>query len=178
MARRNLTCLLALISIPALAQEPRLEDAARKFAQEFYTWYVPIAVKSHQGPAFEIAIKQKASSFSPQLLQALLDDAAAQAKVSDDIVGLDFDPFLGSQDPSNQFTLGQTIRKADGYWVYLYNSKASQKRGKADVIAVATPSNGHWLFTNFRFPDGGDLVKTLEALRLEREKPTQPLTKN
>ncbi len=159
------------LCIPALAQEPRPEDSARKFAHGFYSWYVPIAAKGTKGPAFEIAITQKPSLFSPQLLQALRDDAAAQAKVSDDIVGLDFDPFLSSQDPSNQFVLGQTIRKEDGYWVYFYNSKASQQRGKPDVIAVAAQSGGRWFFTNFRFPDGGDLVKTLKALKLERERP-------
>ena len=158
------------LCIPALAQEPKLEDSARKFAQEFYGWYVPVAAKGNKGPAFEIAIKQKPSFFSPQLLQALQEDAAAQAKVSDDIVGLDFDPFLSSQDPSNQFVLGQIIRKEDGYWVYFYNSKATQKHGKPNVIAVVTQSKGHWYFTNFRFPDGGDLLKTLKALKLDREK--------
>ncbi len=158
------------LCISAFGQEPRLEDSALKFAQEFYGWYVPIAAKGNKGPAFEIAIKQKPSFFSPQLLQALQDDAAAQAKVSDDIVGLDFDPFLSSQHPSNQFMLGQSIHKEDGCWVYFYNSKAGQKRGKPNVIAVATQSKGHWFFTNFRFPDGGDLLKTLKALKLDREK--------
>lgn len=158
------------LCLPAFAQKPTPEDSAQKFAREFYSWYVPIAVKSNKGPAFETAIKRKPDCFSPQLLQALKDDAAAQAKVSDDIVGLDFDPFLSSQDPSNQFVLGPTIRKADGYWVSFYNSKASQKHGKPAVIAVATQADGHWFFTNFHFPDGGDLLNTLKTLKLGRGK--------
>ncbi len=171
MIRMNPTLVLALVVVPAMAQGPRLEDSALKFVQGFYHWYIPIAVKDNKGPAFEIAINQKPAYFSPQLLEALQEDAKAQAKAVGEIVGLDFDPFMNSQEPSNHFVLGEVLGKEDGYWVYLYNSKASQKNGKPNMIAVVNQSDGHWFFSNFRFPNGGDLLKTLNALKIERQLP-------
>ena len=117
MVRRTLPFLLSLAVAALQAQEAKREDSVRKFAQDFYRWYVPIAAKDNKGTAFEIAIKQRPSSFSPQLLQGLRDDAEAQAKAVGEMVGLDFDPFLNSQDPSNHYVIGQINLKNDGYWV-------------------------------------------------------------
>ena len=166
-----LLLLLALAALQAQAAKP--EDAVRKFAQDFYGWYVPIAVKDNKEPASDIAIKQRPSSFSPQLLEALRDDAEAQAKAIGELVGLDFDPFLNSQDPSNHFVIGQINLKNDGYWVDIHTSKPGKAHAKPDVIAVVNQSGGHWFFTNFRFPDGGDLLKTLQLLKQEREQSSQ-----
>ena len=169
MISMNPTLLLALVVVPGIAQEPRPEDSVLNFAQSFYIWYVPIVTKDNKGPAFEIAIKQKSGFFSPQLLKALQEDATAQAKAVGEIVGLDFDPFLNTQDPSGQFVLGPVLKKDDGYWVYFYSSKSTQKRGKPNVIAVVSQSEGHWFFSNFRFTSGGNLLNTLNALRIERQ---------
>jgi len=169
MVRRTLPFLLSLALAALQAQAAKPEDAVRKFAQDFYRWYVPIAVKDN----IEIAIKQRPSSFSPQLLQALRDDAEAQAKAIGELVGLDFDPFLNSQDPSNYFVIGQINLRNDGYWVDIHTSKSAKAHAKPDVIAVVNQSGGHWFFTNFRFPDGGDLLKTLQLLKQEREQSSQ-----
>ena len=141
MTLRNVPCLLALLCLPALSQEPRRDDPARSFVQTFYGWYAPMAAKATRGPAFALAIQRKPACFSPQLLQALADDAAAQAKVSDDVVGLDFDPFLYSQDPSKGFVLGPVVlgpgvSKEEGFQVPFFRSTASRKRGKPDLVAV------------------------------------------
>jgi hypothetical protein len=171
MVRRTLPFLLSLAVAALQAQEAKPEDSVRKFAQDFYRWYVPIAFKDNKGTAFEIAIKQRPSSFSPQLLQALRDDAKAQAV--GEMVGLDFDPFLNSQDPSNHFVIGQINRKNDGYWVDIHTSKSQTVHAKTSVIAVVNQSGGHWFFTNFRFPNGGDLLGTLQILKHDRHQFSQ-----
>jgi hypothetical protein len=59
----------------------------------------PKSLKDGTDTAWNLAIKTKSSVFSPQLALALKEDSAAQAKAEGEIVGLDFDPFLNSQDP-------------------------------------------------------------------------------
>lgn len=169
MIRTITALLLTLVFVPAIAQEPSPEDSALRFAQGFYHWYVPIAVNDNRDPAFAIAIKRKPGFFGSRLLKALQEDAAAQAKAEGEIVGLDFDPFLNSQDPSNQYFLGVPAKKKDGYWIDVYHSRTNQKHGKPDITAVVGQSNGHWVFSNFRFPHGGDLLKTLQELKAERQ---------
>ena len=173
MVRRTLPFLLLLAVATLQAQQAKPEDSVRKFAQDFYRWYVPIAAKNKKGPPIEIAIKQRPSSFSPQLLQALRDDTEAQAKAIGEIVGIDFDPFLNSQDPSNHFVSGQINLKNDGYWVDIHTSKSEKTHAKSSVIAVVNQSGGHWFFTNFRFPNDGDILETLQILKQDRQQSSQ-----
>src|SRR5215212_4808372 len=116
MIRKTLLFSFSLLVIPVLGREPMAEDSPRQFVQDFYSWYVPIAMKDHKVPAFVVAIKEKPSLFSPQLLKALQNDADAQAKASGEIVGIDWDPFLNTQDPSRQFEIVQIMHKENGYW--------------------------------------------------------------
>jgi len=173
MVRRTLPFLLSLAVAALQAQEAKREDSVRKFARDFYRWYAPIAAKSDKGTPFAIAIKQRPSSFSPELLQALHDDAEAQAKAVGEMVGLDFDPFLNSQDPPNHFVIGQINLKNDGYWVDIHTPKSEKVHAKTSVIAVVNQSGGHWVFTNFRFPNGGDLLETLQSLKHDRQQFSQ-----
>jgi hypothetical protein len=173
MVRRTLPFLLSLAVAALQAQEAKPEDPVRKFARDFYRWYVPIAFKGNKVPAFGIAIKQRPSSFSPQLLKALRDDAEAQAKAIGEMVGLDFDPFLNSQDPSNHYVIGQIKLKNDGSWVDIHTSKSEKTHAKSSVIAVVNQSGGHWFFTNFRFPNDGDILETLQILKQDRQQSSQ-----
>jgi hypothetical protein len=173
MVRRTLPFFVSLAVAALLAQAAKPEDSVRKFAQDFYRWYIPIAATNNKGPAFDIAIKQRPSSFSPQLLQALRDDAEAQSKAVGEMVGLDFDPFLNSQDPSNHYVIGQINLKNDEYWVDIHTSKSEKAHAKTSVIAVVSQSGGHWFFTNFHFPNGGDLLETLQILKHDRQQFSQ-----
>ena len=53
-------------------------------------------------PSMWFYIRSRTSSIQT-LLQALRVDSEASAHAKDDIVGLDFDPFIGSQDPANRY---------------------------------------------------------------------------
>ena len=56
----------------------------------------------------------------PELSSALKEDSDAQAKVSDDIVGIAFDPFLNSQDPCGRYDVGTTRLRAGRYRVAVH----------------------------------------------------------
>ena len=87
---------LAVISIPAIEQDTPGVSSCRQFARDFYSWYVPFTQKNLKYPASDLAIERKAAYFDAALLQAMKADAAAQKQAEGEIVGIDFDPFVGS----------------------------------------------------------------------------------
>ena len=167
------------ISCQLFAQEKSAADAdlaCRRFVQEFYDWYVPKAVARHHGPAWVLALKEKKTVFSPDLFRKLEEDSEAQAKAKGDLVGLDFDPFLNSQDPSEHFAVQSVTRKGDTYWVELRGIN----RGKPQETVtpeVRLRDNG-WEFVNIHygkneFSSDSNLLEILDKLRQDRLKDSQ-----
>jgi hypothetical protein len=141
------------------------------FVQGFFDWYVPLAKKENREPASNTAIRIKHTLFSKELVLALREDAAAEARASGNIVGLDFDPFLYSQDPSDRYDVGKINRKDDRYWVEVYSTRYGEKADHPDVIAELAYRDSRWMFVNFHYPDSGeDLMQILKSLRDSRLK--------
>ena len=167
--------LIACLAIPSSAQQPSpVAASCRQFAQDFYTWYIPIVHKQLKVPASEIALKKKPTAFSAELLRALKEDSEAQAKVSDDIVGLDFDPFIGGQDPSDHYELRNASLKGDRCTVEIWSASRghnSPKPTKPDATAELSRQTGSWQFVNFHYADDpSDLLTTLATLAKDRSK--------
>jgi hypothetical protein len=146
-------------------------DSARLFVQGFYDWYVPLAKKENREPSSDIAIRTKGTLFSTELRLALREDAAAEAKANGYVVGLDFDPFLYSQDPSDRYDVGKISRKDDRYWVEVYGTRYGEKSAQPDVIAELVYKDSKWMFVNFHYPESSeDLMQILKSLRDSRMK--------
>jgi hypothetical protein len=107
--------LLLLLPFGVHAQVQRVQptpESVRGFVQGFYDWYVPKALDHKIFRAWDLALKTKSSVFSPELAQALREDSAAQDKAEKgELVGLDFDPFLNSQDPRPYIRRARSHRK-------------------------------------------------------------------
>ena len=116
--------------------------AARAFVESFYRWYVPIATSDLKGPAYVIALEQRPILFSTTLLTALRADADAQAKVTGEIVGLDFDPFLYSQDPCANFSTGTVTRRGSSYLVSVHAVSSGKRRARRGVLAEVRRAKG------------------------------------
>jgi len=149
--------------------------SVRDFVQGFYSWYVPQVLKSRKEPALDLVLKYRAHALSIGLFQALKEDSDAQAKVTGEIVGLDFDPFLNTQDPCESFEVGAVAQKGDSYRVEVYSVCSGKKNEKPAVIAEVVRTGGRWVFANFHYgnqikeyPDSADLMSTLKLLRQER----------
>jgi hypothetical protein len=146
-------------------------DAPLVFVQRFYDWYVPRASRG-----WADALKSKRFLFEQHLASAVKADADAQAKVSGDINGLDFDPFLGSQDPETRYLAANAVRTPAGYRVDVYAGTSRKQGVKPDVTVDLAMSGDDWVITDFRYREGSDLLTTLRLLREDREKRTK--TKN
>ena len=149
-------------------------SSCRRFVQEFYDWYVPFTQANVDGRAMDIALQRKAPLFHPDLARALKIDSAAQSRAKGELVGIDFDPFLGSQDPADHYEARLATMKANKCSVEVRPASpgdTAAKPGKADVVAELSFVGARWEFQNFRYPAvGADLVSVLAGLREERRR--------
>lgn len=171
-------CALLVVSLCSPkangTNDGKAAETVKDFVQEFYNWYVPIALSDNAVPASDVALKQRRTAFSLMLFRALKADSEAQAKAKGYVVGIDFDPFLASQDPCEHYEVGRVSQKGNGYWVDIYGVCSGKRNEKPDVIAEVARHDDSWAFTNFLYPTiHRDLLGTLRTLRAERQKPSR-----
>ncbi len=165
-------------SSPLEAQRKTAEEiqkSCRNFVKQFYDWYVPQAVKEHTGPVSDLALEDKSYAFSPELLRQLKEDYEAQANAKGEIVGLDFDPFLNTQDPDGGYVIGKITRKDNSCWVEIYGTRSGKRSGQ-HVVPELTLKGRRWFFVNFHY-DGTDLLRVLQVLRQDRQNTVSPTTR-
>jgi len=165
---------------PASAQTPSQQEtqqSCRKFVQDFYDWYLTKALAGKlPSPSSNLALQRKPEAFSAELYHRLKEDRDAQDKTPGELVGLDFDPFLNSQDPSPHFAVVGITRKGASYWVDVYGMESGKRQ--EHVIPELVQQNGRWIFVNFHYgknewTDDSNLLSVLKTLRDEREKNPQ-----
>jgi len=153
---------IALCSVMSHARAtPAAPKSPREFVEEFYRWYVPRAPNDN---SIEMALKFKGASFSRELVRRLKEDSAAQASCAE-LVGLDFDPFLNGQDPAEHYEVGKVRQKVQSYRADIHRLWSGKRIEKPDVSAEFTQYKGHWIFVNFFYPEGGDLLTILRSPR-------------
>jgi len=155
-------------SSPAAAGTPAATDTkvVQDFVQDFYNWYVPAVASRGSARPADIALRDRASAFDPSLARQLKEDSDAQAKVHDDIVGLDFDPFLFAQDACQRYEVLNVQKRPDSYLVDVRGVGGCEKHDAVDVIAEVASRNGAWVFVNFHYPgpDATNLMAVLKQL--------------
>ncbi len=156
---------------PAYAQAPaNQQSSCRQYVQGFYNWY-----QKQTGDPSAKALQNKHYSFSPELANKLREDRAASAKSPDEIVGLDFDPFLNSQELAQRYEVGKISQKGGHYLAEVYGIMNGKKSAKPDVVPELVSKSGAWQFVNFHYAETGDpkqenLLSVLKALADERKK--------
>jgi Protein of unknown function (DUF3828) len=169
--------------VPTVTANVNDEQSCRLFVQNFYDWYFNELNHPQKQPASTqkgAPVLDEVQRLRPELLSTelhlmLREDAAASAKSPDDIVGLDFDPYINAQDWDQKYQLGDA-KQQDGHCrVTLWDHEPGKSHKAVEPELV--PANGNWLFVNFHYfndkngPDG-DLIRVLNALKQERDHPT------
>ncbi len=165
-----------VISLGQTSHSSEPAKACRQVAQGFYDWYVTFALKVQDSDASDVALRDKPSVFSPDLFRALQEDSQAQAKAHGDLVGLDFDPFLNTQDPAQHYVLRNVTAKGDNCRVDVHSVDSGRTSSKPNVVAELELIDGKWLFVNFHYGKSQwsadeNLIAILKKLREDREKP-------
>lgn len=149
--------------------------SAQAFVQQFYDWYVPLALDDHKDlSAPDIVLTGRPSALDTELCRALRADSDAQAKAPGEIVGLDFDPFLNSQDPCERYVAGPASREGMVYEIPVRGICEGISHAQPDVITQVMFESGTWVFVNVHYPDSkNDLKAVLKELQRAREEPTR-----
>ncbi|MDB5116659.1 MAG: hypothetical protein JWQ79_2151 [Mucilaginibacter sp.] len=161
-------CMVTLLDVKA--QAPVNEKAeAKAFVQKFYDWYLPLYNKplDRKNPVLPdvVALKQKSNYFDEPLRKALLDDAAEQAKSPGEIVGIDFDPFLGAQDNVLGYKLGDVKQVGNKFWI--------ETSFGNHIVAEVKKAGGSWKFTDFIYPANGKMKQFSMLQMLTHVKPNK-----
>lgn len=109
----GLACCAILAASPARLGAQTAADTAqvRAFAQAFYNWYVPIAFHGYRDSTD--VLRHRPLVLTRELRTALREDAAADAR-SRDPGGINFDPFLFSQDPCERHRRQRPVGETAG----------------------------------------------------------------
>ena len=139
-----------------------LLSPARTFVEDFYRRHL----------TEEAVLAAKPALLTPALQRELKEDYDASAKSPDEIVGLDFDPFLNTQDPCERYDVGKvTMHGADRASVEIFSVCEGKRSPKPDVIADVVFANGRWQFENFEYPDSHENLRSvLKKLEQERSR--------
>jgi hypothetical protein len=156
--------------------QARNEQSCQQFVQDFYNWYVaggPSGGKLRTGArAWDDVLRLRPEALSPDLLGLLKDDLAASQASPDEIVGLDWDPFLASQDPSSKFSVESLSVQTDHCNAWVEGIENGKKRESIGPELIRKGES--WVFINFHYkgqsPQDENLVSALKMLRDERKK--------
>jgi hypothetical protein len=162
--------LLASVCLLGPGLIPAQTISALETAREFYTWYVPIAQKSD---GLAAVLKLRPNALTPALTDALKADRAASAKVKDEIVGLDGDPFLDTQDPCERYEVGIAAPGGTRALVPIYSVCQGTRSPKPAFTVELLLQKDKWQIANIHFQRGGDLMGLLAQLKKDREKPKE-----
>jgi hypothetical protein len=170
-------------SLPASAALD-VKKSCQDHVQRFYNYYLHYPNDPGPMPTEMRVIKEKKYAFSAQLEKLLRADYEASAKVSGEIVGLDFDPFTASQEELEHYSADKVTllsgkgKKTDSYLVDVYSVRGGKKEAKPAVIPELVNEQGKWVFVNFHygkteFPENENLISVLKALAKSRLQPAK-----
>lgn len=108
--------------------------------------------------------------FSAKVIASLKEDFEASSKHPEEIVGLDWDPFLCSQELEDRYEAAGIKKQGQNYLVNVYGVSGGKRNPEPNVIAEVAQSGDHWIFVNFHSPHGGDLLNDLKELKQNRNK--------
>jgi hypothetical protein len=168
------TGFLAVLLLPLLAQQqprPAIDSAraAREAVARFFAWYVPA---SQRAGADMRALHDSRWHFDPALVAALRADSAATSASPDEIVGLDMDPFLNSQDPCDRYAPTAVRRDGSTFLVDVVGSGGCEAHREPDVTVRVAFRGTTPVFVNFLYPKpaNSDLLAELAQLAADRAK--------
>lgn len=166
-----MTAFFAALLILTQAQtRPAIDSArvAREAVARFYAWYVPAAQRAG---ADMRALRDPRWHFNPALVTALRADSAATVANPGEVVGLDMDPFLNSQDPCNRYAPTAVRRDGATFLVDVVGSGGCPSHREPDVTVRVGFRGTTPIFINFLYkPINDDLLGVLRQLASDRAK--------
>lgn len=131
---------------------------------------------THNGTPSDLEIKARPGNFSRELRRRLAEDMAAASRNKDEIVGLDFDPYLNSQDMADRYVVRKVVRAGQRYRAEVHAVTEGKQTATPVVIPELVRTGSGWMIVNFLYrnpenaADKSDLLSILSQLRADRRK--------
>jgi hypothetical protein len=168
-----LAALAATFLFAPATQAADDSSSCQAFVQKFYDWYVAKSKNPTSADlALDTALRMRGDAFSAELCKRLKEDNAAAAKSPGEIVGLDFDPILNSQEESTPYKVEKVHVKGSSFLVDVYSVEGGKKSAEPTIQPELSHNNGKWQFVNFHYKvdkKDDDLLNILKILRDERQ---------
>ena len=150
-------------------------EPPRAFAQRFLELYVPL-IHRELPRSERIRYLDDSSSFvDRELLDRLrLDFDAQAADTTGTVVAIDWEPFVGDQDPCDRYEAGAVIEKGARRLVHIVAVCGGRRAASTSVSLELLQVNHAWRISNVWHPAGGDLRTTLRRNQEMRAEPPRP----
>jgi catechol 2,3-dioxygenase-like lactoylglutathione lyase family enzyme len=107
----------------------------------------------------------------PSLRQALAADRDAARANDEEIVGLDFDPFVNSQDPCETYRAGGVFVRGDSLQVAIHATCDYGSPLFPDAVYILVRGGADFLIADIQYPGNSSLTQILKYLAEQRAKP-------
>ncbi|MBX3132286.1 MAG: hypothetical protein KF689_02710 [Gemmatimonadaceae bacterium] len=169
LRRLATAALAATLLLPSSAQA---QDDAKAFVDRFLAVYHSQFEQEEERSAEWDPVAAVAAFFTPQLARALAEDRAAAVASTEEIVGLDFDPFSNSQDPCETYRTGRSAQRADTVMVEILGDCHGQIPLIPDAVFLLVRRDGSFAIADIAYPQGGSLLGILRHLaEMRRQSP-------
>lgn len=166
--RRLCTAAISFLAVACGSKTDPTLGSATAFTKSFYAWYVP---KAEKGMGVQLALGDSAYLFDSSLVAALRADSEAQAQDSNEVVGLDGDPFLNAQDFCQSYEIGSARHDSTRVLVDVFGVCDGKRDTRPVVVAELVPRGASWIFMDFQYPEAhSSLERTLAELAKSRGK--------
>lgn len=125
--------------------------SARAVAAAFYARYLDTRRgPRHSAPAWHAMLGEDETAFSEPLMVLLREERARWADAPEGVIStIDFDPFLGSQDPCDEYVQSDVVLRDGQVGVELRCSLAD---APVEVVAELASIGGRWRIVDFYYP--------------------------
>jgi hypothetical protein len=135
------------------------ERSCQKFVQEFYDWYTAPDKLNKKNPDSSLnmfdVMERRPQILDKKIYSLFKSDNDCQIRTQG-ICDLDFDPFVGSQDPSPRYLVKDVHLKGNRCRVPMMEERDGVLQTTPSVEAELERQNDHWVFIDFyynNYPD-------------------------
>lgn len=148
-----------------------LQQEAMRYVEGFLRRYLGQFEAAAERPGDWNPLTALRADLSPTLLAALQADRAASAANDEEIVGLDFDPFINAQDVCDPYEARAATVRDTTVDVAVYNTCDWGHPLVPDVIYQLQRRGERWVIVDLRYAAGQSLLEVLAYYAEHRKQP-------
>ena len=144
---------------------------AHDFVQDFYGWYGIEANRlDAKDPAWSTVVRMRPTALDSLFLRVLREDIQERENGPEGVIsGIDWDPFLNSQDPCGRYDAGVASQVGNRYLVNVL-PVCGDGASAPILTAVLENWNGRWVIVTVRDSTGYDAVESIRQLQSRANK--------